>query len=251
MPSILETIPPLSEVELLTINSEMASRCAESLIESASYLINWAHSRFKERVRADTSFGKDSALIWSIVSSTGSDIGFTFGDTGFLPPETHDQKDALTSLFPSNPLVVARPSDDAYKDIVDRKLWRSTEREKLDEFLETVKLHPLRMLDQAVGKVATIAAARRDQTLDREGLDYVVSQDDGTLRIYPFLDWQQSHVDEYIDSRGLPRNKLALLYGIGAISHRNIVYFDGQVEVVNFDSCGRNSQNGKPVHRAD
>src|SRR5665213_1734727 len=244
----LEEMPSLSEVELQAINAEMCSRFNDPPIDSATFLISWAHSRFGEHVKADTSFGKDSALIWSAVNGTASEMVFVFGDTRLLPPQTYDQREALTSLFPSNQLAVAAPSDQELSDIVTRRLWRSQDRRDLDEFLETVKLRPLRRLDREIGKAATIAAARRDQTLDREGLEYVVRQDDGTLRIYPFLGWPQSLVDDYIDSLKLPRNRLALLYGQSAISHRNIVYFDHHIEEVRFDSCGRNSQNGQPVH---
>jgi phosphoadenosine phosphosulfate reductase len=210
-------------------------------------IVQWAHERFGKRVRVDTSFGMDSALICDVVAESGTGVGFIFGNTRLLAPETYDQGNALLDLY-SMDLEIARPSDKAKADVTNRHLWRSSKREDLDEFLEKVKLGPLRRMDHRLGKLATLGAARRDQTLDRESLNYVVRGNDGRVRIYPFLLWKQSMVDDYIDSRGLPRNRLPQLYGPDAISHRNIVYFNGKIEIAAFDSCGRNSPDGRPVH---
>lgn len=235
-----EAMLVMDDEEIVEANRKLRSMSAIAIVE-------WASERFGQSVRADTSFGMDSALIWDVVAAAGVEIGFTFGDTRLLAPQTYEQRDALVGRYDMD-LAVAQPSDAALASVTDRRLWRSTRRADLNEFLEVVKLGPLRELDRGLGKLATIGAARRDQTLDREGLDYVTRSKDGTVRIYPFLWWPQDEVDEYIDSRGLPRNSLPQLYGPGAISHRNIVYFDGRLEVVDFDSCGRNSPDGMPVH---
>jgi len=240
-----ENTSNLTGAEIAEINQEMADR--PTTLESATFLVNWARQRFGERLLADTSFGKDSALMWDVVALSGEDITFTFGDTKLLPPETYEQRDTLTSRYPMD-LAVATPDDEDFEEVVRQKLWRSTRRQDLDRFLSVVKLEPLSRLDRRLGKKATLAAARRDQTLDREGLDYVVEQHDGTYRVYPLLDWTGPQVDDYIDSQDLPRNRLPVLYGLGAVSYRNVVYFEGKIEVVAFNSCGRNSPDSQPVY---
>lgn len=235
----------LSANEIIDINQEMADRPIS--LESVLYLVSWAKQKFDDKLFADTSLGKDSALMWDAVAKSGEDITVTFGDTQLMPPETYELRDTFTNMYPMD-LAVAYPDPEEFDEIVSQKLWRSRNRQDLDRFLSVVKLEPLRQLDQRLGKRATLAAARSDQTLDREGLDYVVEQKDGTYRVYPFLEWPKQQVDEYIDSQDLPRNRLAALYGLGAVSYRNIVYYENNVEVVNFDSCGRNSPDDKPVH---
>jgi phosphoadenosine phosphosulfate reductase len=247
--------PETDSLALTPVRGEISAMSVKEIAEAnammrsmpATAIIRWAYKRFGGQVRADTSFGMDSALIWDVVAESGADVGFIFGDTRLLAPQTYDQRDALVSRYSMN-LAVAQPNDETLADVTRRLLWRSPIRGDIDDFLEKVKLGPLRDLDHRLDKLATLGAARHDQTLDRQGLDYVVRNKDGTVRIYPFLEWPQARVDEYIDSRGLPRNRLPQLYGPEAISHRNIVYINGKIEVISIKSCGRNSPDGRPVH---
>lgn len=227
-------------------------------------IISWAKERFQDHVFADTSFGVDSALMWDAVAESGTDIDFTFGDTRFLAPQTYRQRDALIALYGLK-VITARPSDEAIDPIVQKRIWSfDSEHYDPETFLDTVKLQPMKRLDRQLGVLATLSASRKVQSRDREALDYVVSNldeagnDVGTVRVYPFLDWTAEDVNDYIDTRGLPRNQLPELYGVNSpalyavhgsapLSHRNLVYYDGVLEYVPFATCGRNSPNGKPV----
>ena len=104
-------------------------------LDSATFLIRWAKQQFGDGLLADTSLGKDSALMWDGVAKAEEDITFTFGDTQLMPPETYELRDALTSKYPMD-LAVATPDKQNFADIVRQNLWRSKSSQDLARFLE-------------------------------------------------------------------------------------------------------------------
>jgi phosphoadenosine phosphosulfate reductase len=226
------------------INGSMQAINDELAGLSATDRIAWAYDTFGDSLYATTSAGKDSALQWDGIARADVPIGVTFVNTGFLHPDTLNFRSTLVSQFGGVALHECGPEPEVLEEVSTQHLWR----EDPESFIGIVKLEPLQRQSRDLGVTALMSAVHRDQTEHRAGLDFLTRREDGTYRVHPFLDWSAAQVAAYLDEFQLPRNPLPLLDE--GIEHRDIVYFDGAVELLGIAECGLHVEDGNTLRRA-
>lgn len=206
--------------------------------------IRWASDTFGDLLAATTSAGRDAALLWNMLAAAEVGAPLLLADTGFLHPDTLSFRDELVGRYPKIRLHQSRPDAATLAQVSANKLWRQDPA----TFMELTKMKPLAQLQSDLGRVVIMSAIHRDQTPNRGGLNFFECRPDGTYRVHPFLDWTQVQVRDYIARNNLPSNPLPLL--TQGVSHRQIVFVDGDVERLPIEECGLNVVDGRLVRRA-
>jgi phosphoadenosine phosphosulfate reductase len=201
--------------------------------------ITWATQTFGAQLVATTSAGRDAAVLWHALAGTA--VPFIFVNTGFLHPDTLTFKGQLVAQFPNVTLIECGPDAGQIALIANQKLWKTDPA----LFMERTKHAPMEHALKAHNIQAVMSAIHRDQTRNRAGMPFLNRRFDGTYRIHPFLDWSQSQVDTYISEYNLPQNQLSLLKR--GISHRQVVYYQGELYIMPIEECGLHVENGHIV----
>ena len=176
------------------------------LLEGASPqdILRWASATFGRRLAIVTSFQITGIATLDMLQSIAPRTPALTLDTGLLFPETLDLIDQLEARFDLDlrrvtPRQTVRQQARDYGD----RLWERNP----DRCCHIRKTIPLR--EALDGFEAWVTGLRRDQSASRAHTP-VVSRDrrSGLVKIAPFAKWTAAQVQDYIQARDLPYNRL-------------------------------------------
>jgi phosphoadenosine phosphosulfate reductase len=160
-------------------------------------------------VKLACSFSVEDVVIIDMAMESGLPIGIFALDTGRLNEETYEVADALVGryrleiewFFPDRGAV----------EMLLREKGPFSFRESLENRHECCHIRKVEPLGRALkGLGGWITGLRRDQSVTRTALVplEIDATNGGILKINPLLEWNESQVWEYANSRRLPTNRL-------------------------------------------
>lgn len=164
--------------------------------------IEWAIDQHGDRLVLTTSFGIQAAVLLHMATNIKPDIPVIFVDTGYLHPETHLFREALTERLRLN-LRTYSPSSAPEAD--DRP-WEKGEL-ALKAFNHHTKVEPLNRALQDLGATGWISGLRHGQNERRANLGPVEIQN-GIVKVYPIIDLSKRDVHKYLAGNQLPYHPL-------------------------------------------
>jgi phosphoadenosine phosphosulfate reductase len=154
---------------------------------------------FKD-VLVTSSFGTTSVVLLHMVSRIKPNCPIYFIDTGYHFKETISYKERLTRLLDLN-VIDLRPDPSGHAHTFKEELWNDNP----DKCCEINKVEPLERI-KAKYKV-WMSGLIGFQNRHRNSLP-IMDDDKDMLKFYPFIDWNTSLVEEYIEVHGLPQHPL-------------------------------------------
>ena len=154
-----------------------------------------------------TSFGIHSAAMLHLVTRVVPSIPVIWIDTGYLPRETYEFAEELTTRLKLNLHTTRSELSPAEMEALYGKLWETRDHEALDLYDVIRKVEPMRKALDAVGATAWLAGLRAEQTQHRSTLE-VVGEQWGRVKYLPILDWSARDVHGYLKTYRLPYHPL-------------------------------------------
>jgi phosphoadenosine phosphosulfate reductase len=180
-------------------NHELASMDACSRI-------NWACTNFGKQVVASTSFGLQSAVMINLISQAQADIPILFIDTGYLFPATYQYAKVLQSELSFEAKVYSAKMSPAFQEATYGKLWESG-KEGMAKYNFLNKREPMDRALKEQNAMLWLAGLRKSQTKSRSDLPFIEEQN-GILKLYPILDWDDRKTYQYLPENKLPYHPL-------------------------------------------
>jgi len=168
--------------------------------------VAWAWDRFGEDLVVSTSFGLQSAVMLHLVSKVNKEIPIIFVDTGYLFPETYEYAETLCEKLGIRPKTFSSGLSQAYQEIRFGKLWEQGA-EGMERYNLMNKVEPMQRALKEVNAKGWLSGLRRGQSKSRADRTYVETQN-GTVKIYPILDWDERSTYEYLPANNLPYHPL-------------------------------------------
>ena len=168
--------------------------------------VAWAWDRFGEDLVVSTSFGLQSAVMLHLVSKVNKEIPIVFVDTGYLFPETYQYAETLCEKLEIRPKTFSAGLSQTYQEIRFGKLWEQGA-EGMERYNLMNKVEPMQRALNEVNAKGWLSGLRRGQSESRAGRTYVEDQN-GTVKIYPILDWDDRTTYEYLPANNLPYHPL-------------------------------------------
>ena len=168
--------------------------------------VAWAWDRFGEDLVVSTSFGLQSAVMLHLVSKVNKEIPIIFVDTGYLFPETYQYAETLCEKLGIRPKTFSSGLSQAYQEIRFGKLWEQGA-EGMERYNLMNKVEPMQRALKEVNAKGWLSGLRRGQSESRADRTYVETQN-GTVKIYPILDWDDRSTYEYLPANNLPYHPL-------------------------------------------
>jgi phosphoadenosine phosphosulfate reductase len=160
-------------------------------------------------VKLACSFSVEDVVIIDMAREMGLPIGVFALDTGRLNEETYEVADALTERYGIK-IEWFFPDQGAVEKLLSEKGPFSF-RTSLENRQECCHIRKVEPLGRALkGLAGWITGLRREQSVARSTLAplEIDAINGGILKINPLLDWIESQVWEYANSRRLPVNRL-------------------------------------------
>jgi len=160
-------------------------------------------------VKLACSFSVEDVVIIDMAIEAGLPIGIFALDTGRLNEETYEVADALVERYQLE-IEWFFPDRGAVENLL-REKGPFSFRESLENRHECCHIRKVEPLGRALkGLGGWITGLRRDQSITRTALAPLEldTTNGGILKINPLLEWNESQVWEYANSRRLPTNRL-------------------------------------------
>jgi phosphoadenosine phosphosulfate reductase len=160
-------------------------------------------------VKLACSFSVEDVVIIDLAMESGLPIGIFALDTGRLNEETYEVADALVERYRLK-IEWFFPERGAIEQLL-REKGPFSFRESLENRHECCHIRKVEPLGRALkGLGGWITGLRRDQSVTRTALAplEIDAVNGGILKINPLLEWTESRVWEYANSRRLPTNRL-------------------------------------------
>lgn len=161
-------------------------------------ILEWAVSRFVDRIALTVSFGGGGLVLAYLLAQIDRSIPVIFLDTGFHFPETLEFKQRIVERYGLN-LVEMHPATDP------GPLYETDP----DRCCHIRKVEPMH---RALGGYdAWVSAIRRDQSDTRQSVDTLEYQQiDGrdVLKVYPLARWSGKDVWRYLYEHDIPHHPL-------------------------------------------
>ena len=187
-------------------NEDLTAENAELETLTAKERIAWAYERFGDGLVVTTSFGLQSAVMLHLVSKVNKEIPIIFVDTGYLFPETYEYAETLCEKLGIRPKTFSSGLSQAYQEIRFGKLWEQGA-EGMERYNLMNKVEPMQRALKQVNAKGWLSGLRREQSKSRADRTYVETQN-GTVKIYPILDWDERSTYEYLPANNLPYHPL-------------------------------------------
>lgn len=168
--------------------------------------VAWAWDRFGEDLVVSTSFGLQSAVMLHLVSKVNKEIPIIFVDTGYLFPETYQYAETLCEKLGIRPKTFSAGLSQTYQEIRFGKLWEQGA-EGMERYNLMNKVEPMQRALNELNAKGWLSGLRRGQSESRAERTYVEAQN-GTVKIYPILDWDDRTTYEYLPANNLPYHPL-------------------------------------------
>ena len=186
------------------VDIDAANRQLEEL--DALGRIHWAWEKFGAGVVASTSFGLQSAVMIHLVREASKEIPVIFIDTGYLFPGTYEYALKLQDKFGFKASVYSAKQSPAFQEASYGKLWEQG-KEGMTKYNWLNKKEPMGRALKETGAKLWLAGLRRSQATDRKNLNFLEEQN-GVLKLYPILDWDDRKTYQYIPQNDLPYHPL-------------------------------------------
>ena len=189
--------------------SNLKLETTNQLLDSAdpSLIIAWASETFRDGLVMTTSFGIQSAVTLHLVTQICPNIPVIIIDTGYLPLETYQFAEELTTRLNLNLKVYRSEMSPLQMEKEYGKLWESKDVASLNLYDFIRKVEPMERAIEELGASGTIAGLRRQQTNFRRNLFPVNKQGD-SFKVLPILNWTSQDVDDYLKAHNLPYHPL-------------------------------------------
>jgi phosphoadenosine phosphosulfate reductase len=161
------------------------------------------------KVSLACSFSVEDVVIIDMAKELGLDIGVFALDTGRLNEETYEVADAIAERYRLT-IDWFFPQHEAVERLLKEKGPYSF-RESLEDRHECCHIRKVEPLGRALKGVAGwITGLRREQSMTRTNLAPIELDElnGGILKINPLLEWSESQVWEYAETRRIPVNRL-------------------------------------------
>jgi len=168
--------------------------------------VAWAWDRFGEDLVVSTSFGLQSAVMLHLVSKVNKEIPIIFVDTGYLFPETYEYAETLCEQLGIRPKTFSAGLSQTYQEIRFGKLWEQGA-EGMERYNLMNKVEPMQRALKELSAKGWLSGLRRGQSKSRADRTYVETQN-GTVKIYPIIDWDDRTTYEYLPANNLPYHPL-------------------------------------------
>jgi phosphoadenosine phosphosulfate reductase len=167
-------------------------------------ILRWSVEFFGKKLCMQTSFQLGGMVLIDMLSRIDKTVPIFFIDTGFHFKETLEFRDRVIARYGIN-LVTLNP-------LLDRELFKKiygndTLYERNPQ--ECCRINKVEPMEQAFkGYSATIAALRRDSSLDRAKIDILDQRVDGLVRIHPLANWTREQTRDYLKKHEVPTHPL-------------------------------------------
>ena len=168
--------------------------------------IRWAWEEFGSGLVASTSFGLQSGVMIHLVLQASPDIPIVFIDTGYLFPGTYEYALKLQEKLNFKAHVYSSRLSPAFQEASFGKLWEKG-KEGMTKYNWLNKKEPMDRALQELDAKAWMAGLRRVQASERKDLDFLEEQN-GVLKLYPILDWDDRDTYRYLPQNGLPYHQI-------------------------------------------
>ena len=176
---------------------------------SAQDQLEWGFEKFKEKFVITTSFGIQSAVLLHMTAKLKSSKKpkIIWIDTGYLPKETYNYAEELTTLLELDLVVSQSLISPARMEALYGRLWETGVKRDLEKYHQLRKVEPLEKTLSSMNVICWASGVRKNQTKNRQSMthiDYI--RDRLTLR--PILDWSKKDIFYYMEQNNLPQHPL-------------------------------------------
>jgi len=189
----------------------------KSIDETSKYLekltaqdqLQWAYEKFDEKFVLTTSFGIQSAVLLHMTKELKSSQKpkVIWVDTGYLPKETYNYAEKLTTLFELNLVVAQSPVSPARMEALNGRLWETGVQKDLEKYHQIRKVAPLEKAFSDLNVLCWASGVRKGQTKNRQSMSNIdCIRERLTLR--PLLNWSKKDIFYYMENNNLPQHPL-------------------------------------------
>jgi len=168
--------------------------------------VEWAVSRFGERLVMSTSFGVQSAALLHLANVVAPGLPVIFVDTGYLFPETYRFAEKLRQDLNLNLRVYRADRTPAMQEALEGKRWEQG-LESLEAYNFENKIEPMNRALVDLKAQGWMSGLRRVQASTREHLRPVELQNK-IVKVYPMIDWTDRDIYQYLTENNLPYHPL-------------------------------------------
>lgn len=191
------------ETQIVTDADKVNSAFSEL---SAAERISWLHAEYGSRLVLSSSFGLQAAVMLDLISKHAPEVPVVWLDTGYLFPETYQYAKQLIEQLKIDVTVYQPKVSAARQEALYGKLWEQGEKGNTKYGLIN-KVEPMNRALKDLGSDIWISGLRRSQSSTRVNRDFA-EQQNGTLKVYPILDWADPQVSAYFYDQNLPKHPL-------------------------------------------
>ena len=162
---------------------------------SAQDQLQWAFEKFDKRFVVTTSFGIQSAVLLHMTKELKSSQKpkVIWVDTGYLPKETYNYAEKLTTLFELNLVVAQSPVSPARMEALNGRLWETGVQKDLEKYHQIRKVAPLEKAFSDLNVLCWASGVRKGQTKNRQSMsniDFIRER----LTLRPLLNLSLIHI---------------------------------------------------------
>jgi len=192
----------MTAVDLEGVNQQLAGRPAEQVLE-------WAVSRFGDRVALACSFGAEDVVLADMLARAGLRARVFAIDTGRLHEATYEVMDRIRERY-ELALEVYFPQREAVERLEQEEGFHSFRR-SLEARHACCAVRKVEPLSRALsGLDAWITGLRREQNVTRAEIR--LAEEDrghgGMVKVSPLAEWTDQQVWDYIRQHDVPYNLL-------------------------------------------
>ncbi len=176
---------------------------SESPLQSPEEVIEWVVARNKKAI-VTTSFGPFSAVMLHLATKVKADIPVIWVDTGYNTLETYTYAEQLIQDLNLNIQIYIPEMTAARRNALMNGI-PNIDHELHAEFTRQVKLEPFQRMLESRKPDFWLTAIRKDETDFRKTLEIFSTEENGIVKVAPFLNWTEVDMEGYLYEHGLPQ----------------------------------------------
>tara|TARA_Y100001968_G_scaffold279768_1_gene275894 strand:- start:62 stop:835 length:774 start_codon:yes stop_codon:yes gene_type:complete len=176
---------------------------------SAQDQLKWGFEEFDENFVLTTSFGIQSSVLLHMtrIFQSTRKPKVIWIDTGYLPKETYNYAEKLTSLCELDLIIAQSDLSPARMEALFGRLWETGSKEDLEKYHQIRKVEPLEKILSKLNVKCWASGVRKGQTENRKSMNSIdFIRDRLTLR--PLLNWTKKDIFYYMQKNNLPQHPL-------------------------------------------
>ncbi len=171
--------------------------------------LKWALNKFGSNFVVTTSFGIQSAVLLNMLKGLKSQsmVPVIWIDTGYMPKETYQYAEQLTTKLDLNLKIAQSSMSPARMEALYGMLWETNSTEDLEKYHFIRKVKPLEIALKKLKVKCWASGVRSNQTDNRRAMT-VLDIIRGRLSLRPLLEWTKKDVFYYMQKNNLPQHPL-------------------------------------------